>query len=94
MNLFEDIRQSITKKQQILKIKNKILDRFMQKDLSKICKDYGLKEPSKIRTNSLTGEVYQKEVSRNDYIKLIITELSTDQIKRFCTKNRIDIKEL
>lgn len=93
MKIIDDIKNTIQRKREIYNEKMDMLDLFMQKDLTKICKDYGLKEPSSKVTNSITGQTYTKEVTRDDYIKTITLKLSPDQIRIFCERNKIRIKK-
>ena len=84
------IGEEIKTRQEISKTKRRILNKFEMKDLKRICKDYGIGEPSKYEEDFITGERRKRTVTREHYINRIMSRLSLEQIKNFADKHRID----
>lgn len=90
----EKLADEIKRKQEISRIKRQILERFEMSELKKICRDYGIGEPSPYTTDIISGKKSKITLTRNDYIKRIINKLTLDQIKNFSEKNRIKIYDI
>ena len=90
----EAIAEEIKTRQEIAHIKRRILDRFEMKYLKKICRDYGIEEPSPYEADFITGKKYKRTLTREDYIIRIINKLTLEQIKNFANKHRIDIWDI
>jgi len=88
------IAEEIKTRQEIARIKRRILDRFEMKDLKKICKDYGIGEPLPYEEDPFTGKRYKIRITRDHYIDRIMSKLTLEQIKSFAHKNRIDIWDI
>jgi len=90
----KNISEEIKKRQEIIQTKRQILDRFEMSELKRICKDYGIGEPNPYEYDLITGEKYKITITREDFIDLIINELTLDQIKNFSDKHRINIWDI
>lgn len=63
-------------------------------DLKRICRDYGIGEPSPYWVDPLTGEKSRITITRDHYVDWIIDRLSLEQIKNFCDKRKIKIWDI
>ena len=88
------IAEEIKTRQEIAQTKRRILDKFEMNELEKICKDYGIGEPSPYEEDFITGERSKITLTREDYIDWIIDRLTLEQIKNFANKHRIDIWDI
>ena len=90
----KNISIELQRRENILKTKKQILDRFEMNELKKICKDFGIGEPLPYEEDMFGGKRYKRTVTREHFIYLIINKLTLDQLKNFCDKNRIKIFDL
>jgi hypothetical protein len=77
----------------VMDTKRKILDRFEFNDLKKICRDYGIGEPSPYETD-FDGKKRKITLTRSHYADYVINRLKLDQIKNFADKNKIKIWDI
>ena len=91
---YTNVSNEYQRRQDIINKKNRILDRFEMKDLKKICKDYGIGEPSPYKTDPIDGKKYKVKIDRYSYISLVMKNLTLEQIKNYTDKNRIRINDI
>ena len=90
----KNIDNEIKARQERERVKKQILDRFEMWALKKICRDYGIGEPSEYEEDPETGRKRKRVVTRKEYVSYVQKNLNLDQIKKFAYKNRIDISDI
>jgi hypothetical protein len=93
-NAAKNIDGEIKARQERDRIKKQILDQFEMWALKKICRDYGIGEPSEYEEDPETGRKRKRVVTRKEYVSYVQKDLNLDQIKKFAYKNRIDIGDI
>jgi len=88
------IVREIKTKSEDIRTKNRILNKLEMKDLKKLCKTYGIGEPSPYETDLITGERRRIKLTRGHYINYIMFRLNLKQIEEYCNRHRIDIWDI
>ena len=94
-NYQEKLAREEEKRKIYLKLKKELLTKFTLSDMKKLCKEYGIKNPSMYEEDILTGEKYKKKgTERSIYHDHIIGSVYLSQLIGYARKRRKKIQKI
>ena len=91
----EAVARQEEKRSVYTELKKKILKNMTLSDMKKICKEFGVEEPSMYEEDFLSGKRYKRrETPRNIYLEHIIYNVYLEQLIEFARRRRLNIHEL